>query len=186
MSWDTTQRPAWSAPRVDGGAETDGEGDGGGGGACGPSVGNAGGGVGGGGDGSGGGGGGPDTVGGGVEEPPVWSHVGTHILSLLVCIFVGIVLKIMILTTTNLYDDMVPAAEVERPIRTRSDLADIPIIGYPFQLVCDIKDVIGVNSQFMMRYAVWIPALCAAPGAVVAVKALLFTRTAALAFIAGR
>ena len=98
----------------------------------------------------------------------------------------GIVLKIVTLTTTNLYDDMVLAAEVARPIRTRSDLAEIPIIGYPFQLVCDIKDVIGANSQFMMRYAVWIPALCAALGAVVAVKALLFTKTAALAFIASR
>ena len=98
----------------------------------------------------------------------------------------GIVLKILILTTTNLYDDMVLAAEVERPVRTRSDLAEIPIIGRPFQMVCDIKDVIWVNSQFMMRYAVWLPALCAAPGAVVAVKALLFTTTAALAFVAGR
>ena len=95
-------------------------------------------------------------------------------------------LKIVILTTTNLYDDMVLAAEVERPVRTRSDLAEIPIIGYPFQMVCDIKDVIWVNSQFMMRYAVWLPALCAAAGAVVAVKALLFTKTAALAFVAGR
>ena len=123
---------------------------------------------------------------GGAEGAPVWSHVATHVLSLFVCMLLGIVLKIMILTTSNLYDDMVLAAEVERPIRTRSDLAEIPIIGYPFQLVCDIKDVIGVNSQFMMRYAVWIPALCAAPGAVVAVKALLFTKTAALAFIAGR
>ena len=98
----------------------------------------------------------------------------------------GIVLKVLILTATNLYDDMVLAAEVERPVRTRSDLAEIPIIGYPFQMVCDIKPVIWVNSQFMMRYAVWLPALCAAPGAVVAVKALLFTKTAALAFIAGR
>ena len=98
----------------------------------------------------------------------------------------GIVLKIVILTTTNLYDDMVLAAEVERPVRTRSDLAEIPIVGYPFQMVCGIKDVIWVNSQFMMRYAVWLPALCAAPGAVVAVKALLFTKTAALAFVAGR
>ena len=81
---------------------------------------------------------------------------------------------------------MVLAAEVERPVRTRSDLAEIPIIGYPFQMVCDIKDAIWVNSQFMMRYAVWLPAPCAAPGAVVAAKALLFTKTAALAFIAGR
>ena len=98
----------------------------------------------------------------------------------------GIVLKVLILATTNLYDDMVLAAEVERPVRTRSDLAEIPIIGHPFQMVCDIKDVIWVNSQFMMRYAVWLPVLCAAPSAVVAAKALLFTETAALAFVAGR
>ena len=107
-------------------------------------------------------------------------------MSLFVCMIPGIVLKILILTTTNLYDDMVLAAEVERPVRTRSDLAETPIIGYPFQMVCVINDVIWVNSQFMMKYAVWLPALCAAPGAVVAVKALLFTKTAALAFIAGR
>ena len=98
----------------------------------------------------------------------------------------GVVLKVLILTTTNLYDDMVLAAEVERPVRTRSDLAEIPIIGYPFRMVCAVKDVIWVNSQFLMRYAVWLPALCAAPGAVVAIKTLLFTKTAALAFIAGR
>ena len=116
----------------------------------------------------------------------VWSHLGTHVLSLFVCMLLVIVLKMVILTSTNLYDDMILAVEVERPIRTRSDLAEIPVIGYPFQMVCDIKDVIWVNSQFMMRYAVWIPALCAAPGAVVAVKALLFTKTAALAFVAGR
>ena len=47
----------------------------------------------------------------------------------------GIVLKIVILTTTHLYDDMILAAEVERPVRTRSDLAEIPIIGYPFRMV---------------------------------------------------
>ena len=98
----------------------------------------------------------------------------------------GVALGVLILTTTNLYDDMVLAAEVERPVRTRSDLAEIPIIGYPFQMVCVINDVIWVNSQFMMKYAVWLPALCAAPGAVVAMKALLFTKTTALAFVAGR
>ena len=114
------------------------------------------------------------------------SQVFSHVISLSVCMVLGLVLKIFVVTSSNLYDGMVLAAGAERPVRTRSDLAEIPIIGYPFQLVCDIKDVISVNSQLLMRYAVWSPALCAASGVVVAVSAVLFTKTAALAFVASR
>ena len=74
---------------------------------------------------------------------------------------------------------MSTALQVERPVRTRSDLADVPIIGPLFQYYCDLADLININTQFLKRYLVFIPVAFAVPGTVAGIKALMATKTLA-------
>lgn len=66
-------------------------------------------------------------------------------------------------------NDMHMAWEMEQPIPTRSEYAEVPIIGRMFQFGCDIGDVVRVNSGFLSKYASALPWVAMSP--VVAVAA---------------
>ena len=65
--------------------------------------------------------------------------------------------------TEELLEDMELAWEAERPVRTRSDLAEIPILGGIFQVFCDASDFVSFNAGLARRYVPAIPALAAIP-----------------------
>ena len=66
----------------------------------------------------------------------------------------------------RLLDDMKSAMEVERPIRTRSDLEELPLVGTVFSMVCDVQDFVWFNTQLVCKYAGTLPSLFAMPTAV--------------------
>ena len=87
----------------------------------------------------------------------------------------------------DLYADMEIALEVERPVRTRSDLADIPILGHMFQVVCDLSDFISFNGGLARKYVPAVPALLALPtclGAISTMRNVLTLPTALAAYSA--
>ena len=66
----------------------------------------------------------------------------------------------------RLLDDMKSAMEVERPIRTRSDLEELPVVGTAFSMMCDMQDFVWFNTQLVGKYAGTLPFLFALPTAV--------------------
>ena len=87
----------------------------------------------------------------------------------------------------DLYADMEIALEVERPVRTRGDLADIPILGHMFQVVCDLSDFISFNGGLARKYVPAVPALLALPtclGAISTMRNVLTLPTALAAYSA--
>ena len=87
----------------------------------------------------------------------------------------------------DLYADMEIALEVERPIRTRSDLADVPILGHAFQVACDLSDFVSFNGGLARKYVPAVPALLALPtclGAISTLRNLLTLPTALAAYSA--
>ena len=66
----------------------------------------------------------------------------------------------------RLLDDMKSAMEVERPIRTRSDLEELPLVGTVFSMMCDVQDFVWFNTQLVSKYAGTLPFLFAMPTAV--------------------
>jgi hypothetical protein len=69
-------------------------------------------------------------------------------------------------------EEMSFAYDVEAPIPTRSQFAQIPIIGHVFQAACDVGDLVSVNAGFAVKYSAMVPWLVAAPAVAVAVPAL--------------
>ena len=55
------------------------------------------------------------------------------------------------------------ALEAERPIRTRSDLAEIPIIGRFFQAYCDVSDFFSFNAGLAKDYLPLVPVVASVP-----------------------
>ena len=87
----------------------------------------------------------------------------------------------------DLYADMEIALEVERPIRTRSDLAAVPILGHMFQAVCDLSDFVSFNGSLARKYVPAVPALLALPtclGAISTLRNVLTLPTALAAYSA--
>ena len=66
----------------------------------------------------------------------------------------------------RLLDDMKTAMEIERPIRTRSDLEELPVVGPAFSMACDLHDFVWFNTQLVGKYAGTLPFLFALPTAV--------------------
>ena len=62
-----------------------------------------------------------------------------------------------------LYEDMEAALHVERPIRTRSDLSNIPVIGRVFQSFCDASDFVYFNVGLAKDYIHWVPVAATLP-----------------------
>ena len=87
----------------------------------------------------------------------------------------------------DLYADMEIALELERPVRTRSDLVDIPILGHMFQVVCDLSDFISLNGGLARKYVPAVPALLALPtclGVISTMRNVLTLPTALAAYCA--
>ena len=87
----------------------------------------------------------------------------------------------------DLYADMEIALEVERPVRTRSDLVDIPILGHIFQVVCDLSDFISFNGGLARKYVPAVPAFLALPtslGVISTMRNVLTLPTALAAYSA--
>ena len=68
-----------------------------------------------------------------------------------------------IMEAEYLYEDMDNALHWERPIRARSDLVNIPIIGRAFQAVCDASDFVHFNAGLAKDYAHWVPVAATLP-----------------------
>ena len=84
----------------------------------------------------------------------------------------------------ELFDDMELALEAERPIRTRSELSDTPIVGFLFQAVCDASDFVVFNGGLVRRYLPAVPAVLILPtalGAVSTVRSLMSLPTVMVA-----
>ena len=78
-------------------------------------------------------------------------------------------------------EDMMLAYELDVPddvLPTRSAYAGTPIIGRVFQLMCDVGDLIRVNSAFVSRYAGAVPWLVASPVLVPAAVSMMPAITA--------
>ncbi len=58
-------------------------------------------------------------------------------------------------------EDMKVAMEVERPVRTRSDLEELPVVGPAFGVACDMQDFVWSNTQFVAKYVGCVPFLFA-------------------------
>lgn len=82
-----------------------------------------------------------------------------------------------------LYQDMVAALEVERPVRTRSDLAEVPVVGPVFSFYCDFTDMAGLNFDFFRRYVGMVPVAVAVPTAFTAAKAAMASRSVITALV---
>ena len=84
----------------------------------------------------------------------------------------------------ELFDDMELALEAERPIRTRRELSETPLIGFFFQAVCDASDFVTFNGGLVRRYLPAVPAVLVLPtalGAVSTARSLMALPTAMMA-----
>ena len=87
-------------------------------------------------------------------------------------------------------EDMVLAHELDVPeevMPTRSAYAKTPVVGPVFQMVCDVGDLVRVNSAFISRYAGAVPWIIATPvllpAAAAAMPAITASGTAAASLL---
>ncbi len=86
----------------------------------------------------------------------------------------------------DMVEDMETALEVERPVRTRSELASIPVFGLIFQAVCDLSDFVSFNTGMAKKYVPVVPVVMAAPAVISTVsglRSLLLLPTAVMALV---
>ena len=88
------------------------------------------------------------------------------ILAFYVCYGIRLHVTAMLADTQLAYD-------VERPVRTRSDLAEIPNVAWRFRPSCDIGDWIEITARVVGSYAVYVPLMVAAPCTAMATKRLI-------------
>ena len=105
-----------------------------------------------------------------VERVPV-EQVDRHAIGSSICrcccaLAVALAISQAVTEGVRLLDDMKSAMEVERPIRTRSDLEELPLVGTVFSMVCDVQDFVWFNTQLVSKYAGTLPFLFAMPTAV--------------------
>ena len=100
------------------------------------------------------------------EEPVDWLAIGSLICRCCFALAVALAVSQALREGVRLLDDMKSAMEVERPIRTRSDLEELPLVGTAFSMVCDFQDFVWFNTQLVSKYAGTLPFLFAMPTAV--------------------
>ena len=100
------------------------------------------------------------------EQPVDWLTIGLNLCRCLFALAVALAVSQALREGVRLLDDMKSAMEVERPIRTRSDLEELPLVGTVFSMVCDVQDFVWFNTQLVSKYAGTIPFLFAMPTAV--------------------
>ena len=103
----------------------------------------------------------------------VWSTLGKHTAAIVSWTVVLYVLYGGWLYTSRTFEDMQVAWDVERPIQTRSDLAQIPLIGPIYQLFCDATDWFEITFRMLKSCGICIPLMAAAPTAVVATRGIM-------------
>ena len=80
-------------------------------------------------------------------------------------------------------EDMKVAIEVECPVRTRSDLEGLPVVGPALGVACDKQDFVWFNSTMMGEYVGTVPFLVALPTTVGAVSSMWSLKRSATAVI---
>ena len=97
-------------------------------------------------------------------------------LTIIIVYTVGVWMMGTVNDVQNWVEDMETALEVERPVRTRSELAEVPFAGPIFQAACDAYDFAWFNGGLARKYIPAIPAVMAIPtilGAVSTVRSFL-------------
>ena len=103
----------------------------------------------------------------------VWSTLGKHTAAVVSGTVVLYVLYGGWLYISRTFDDMQVAWDVERPIQTRSELAQIPLVSPVYQLFCDATDWFEITSRTLKSRGICIPLMAAAPTAVVATRNII-------------
>ena len=112
-----------------------------------------------------------------------WQTTVLHAGALIVVAVLARLITWCLTEIQQLYLDMEAALVVERPIRTRTDLAEIPLVGPIFSFYCDITDVIGLNFEFVRRYVGCVPIALAVPSVYAASKTACVSASAASALV---
>lgn len=107
----------------------------------------------------------------------VWWALAHHVAWLVIIIVVCHAVMYGANQAWFLYEDMAVALEVERPVRARSDLAEVPVVGPAFPFYCDFTDMASLNFGLFRRYVGMIPVAVAVPTAFTAAKAVVASRT---------
>ena len=79
----------------------------------------------------------------------VWSTLGKHTAAIVSWTVVLYVLHRGWLYISRTFEDTQVAWDVERPIQTRSDLAQIPLVGPIYQLFCDATDWFEITMRML-------------------------------------
>ena len=95
-----------------------------------------------------------------------WLPLGINICRCLGALAVALAVSQALREGVRLLDDMKTALEIERPVRTRSDLEELPVVGMAFSMACDLQDFVWFNTQLVGKYAGALPFLFALPTAV--------------------
>ena len=95
-----------------------------------------------------------------------WPTIGLNVCRCCCALAVALAVSQALREGVRLLDDMKSAMEVERPIRTRSDLEELPLVGTVFSMMCDVQDFVWFNTQLVSKYAGTLPFLFAMPTAV--------------------
>ena len=117
-------------------------------------------------------------------EPVDWHAIGSSICRCCCALAVALAISQAVTEGVRLLDDMKSAMEVERPIRTRSDLEELPLVGTVFSMMCDVQDFVWFNTQLVSKYAGTLPFLFAMPTAVGTMSSLWSLKRSATTVIA--
>ena len=117
------------------------------------------------------------------EEPVDWLAIGLLICRCCFALAVALAVSQALREGVRLLDDMKSAMEVERPIRTRSDLEELPLVGTAFSMACDMQDFVWFNTQLVGKYAGTLPFLFALPAAVGTMSSLWSLKRSATAVV---
>ena len=117
-------------------------------------------------------------------RPVDWHAIGSSICRCCCALAVALAISQAVTEGVRLLDDMKSAMEVERPIRTRSDLEELPLVGTVFSMMCDVQDFVWFNTQLVGKYAGTLPLLFAMPTAVGTMSSLWSLKRSATTVIA--
>ena len=115
------------------------------------------------------------------EAPESYFSMASNILICMFALCVALAVSHLIQEGWRVVVDMKEAMEFERPIRTRSDLEQLPVVGSAFSMACDLQDFVWFNSTMVGKYVGTIPFLVALPTTVGAVSSMWSLKKSATA-----
>ena len=83
------------------------------------------------------------------EQPLDWLPCGISSCWCIGALAIALAVSQALREGVRLLDDMKTAMEIERPIRTRSDLEELPVVGTAFSMACDFQDFVCFNTQLV-------------------------------------